>query len=68
VAAPQPVIGRDGRVSACRVVASSGHDTRDAVACDKVGQRARFSPARDGAGASRQGTCDSAIHWQIQEE
>jgi protein TonB len=62
------VIGSDGRVTACSVIASSGHDMLDAVACDKVSQRARFSPARDGTGATREGAFDSAIRWQIQEE
>lgn len=62
------VIGSDGRVNGCTVVASSGHDALDAVACEKVSQRARFSPARDASGADRAGTYDSAIHWQINEE
>jgi protein TonB len=62
------VIGSDGRVNRCTVVASSGHDTLDAVACEKVSQRARFSPARDGSGTNREGTYDSAIHWEINAE
>jgi protein TonB len=62
------LIGSDGRVNGCTVTASSGHDALDAVACEKVSLRARFSPARDGSGTSRAGTYDSAIHWQINEE
>lgn len=62
------LIGSDGHVNGCTVIASSGHDALDAVACEKVSQRARFSPARDGSGATRDGTFDSAIHWQINEE
>lgn len=62
------VIGSDGKVSACSVIASSGHPALDAVACNKVSQRAQFSPARDGAGALHEGTFDSSIRWQIHEE
>jgi protein TonB len=62
------VIDSDGRVTSCTVTASSGHDALDAVACAKVAQRARFSPARDGTGAAHEGAYDNAIHWEIHEE
>jgi protein TonB len=61
------VIGGDGRVEACSVIASSGHGELDAVACAKVTERARFTPARDSTGAERDGTYDGAIRWQINE-
>lgn len=61
------VIDGNGHVSNCTITASSGHEALDAVACAKVTQRAHFSPARDGAGAPREGTYDNAIHWEIQE-
>jgi protein TonB len=62
------VIDGDGHVSRCTVTASSGHDALDAVACDRVTRRARFSPARDSKGAPREGVYDNAIHWEIHEE
>jgi protein TonB len=62
------VIDADGHVTGCTVTASSGHDALDAVACDRVTRRARFSPARDSKGAPREGVYDNAIHWEIHEE
>jgi|GEM_PF-4666415 len=62
------IIDGNGRVSACSVIASSGHDMLDTVACDKVSQRARFTPAHDGSGTMHEGTFDTAIRWQIQEQ
>jgi protein TonB len=62
------VIDSEGHVTRCTVTASSGHDALDAVACEKVARRARFSPARDGSGAPREGVYDNAIHWEIHEE
>lgn len=61
-------IDGNGHVSSCTITVSSGHDSLDAVACAKVSQRAHFSPARDGTGATRDGTYDNAIHWEIHEE
>ena len=61
-------IGADGKVSGCRVTASSGHPPLDAVACDKVSQRARFAPARNSAGRPDAGSYDSAIRWQVIEQ
>jgi protein TonB len=62
------VIDSGGHVSSCTVTASSGHAALDAVACEKVAQRAQFSPARDAAGAAREGVYNGAIHWMIHEE
>lgn len=61
------MVGSDGRVEGCTVIASSGHAELDAVACAKVTERARFSPARDSSGAASAGTYDGAIHWRINE-
>jgi len=60
-------VGSDGRVESCTVSASSGHAELDGVACAKVTERARFSPARDGSGAVGAGTYDGAIRWRINE-
>ncbi len=61
------VIGADGRVSACSITASSGHDQLDRVACAKLTERARFSPARNADGTGREGSFDTAIRWEIQD-
>ena len=61
------LIGSDGRVAGCSVTASSGHPELDSVACAKVTERARFSPAHDGSGAVGAGTYDGAIRWRINE-
>ncbi len=61
------VIGSDGRVATCAVTASSGHPELDTVACAKVAERARFTPARDASGAQTDGSYDSAIRWQVQD-
>lgn len=61
------LVGSDGRVESCAVTASSGHTELDSVACAKVTERARFSPARDTTGAAGAGTYDGAIHWRINE-
>jgi protein TonB len=61
-------IDSNGQVTGCTVTASSGHAALDAVACEKVSQRARFAPARDASGAAREGVYNGAIRWQIHEE
>lgn len=43
-------IGPDGRVTGCVVLVSSGSSALDAATCRIIRSRARFSPARDGAG------------------
>jgi protein TonB len=59
------VVGDDGHVNTCSIIASSGHAELDAVACTKVAERARFAPARDSTGAPSEGSYDSAIRWQV---
>ena len=43
-------IGTDGLVSDCHVVRSSGYPRLDAIPCNVIAARARFSPARDARG------------------
>ena len=59
------VIGTDGRVSACEILASSGHAGLDKAACDRITRRARFEPARDGNGDKVVGTYTNSIRWRI---
>ena len=40
-------IGTDGRVSACRIVRSSGYPELDSITCPSLERRARFKPAVD---------------------
>ena len=58
-------IDRNGRVSGCRVTASSGHAELDDTTCKLLAKRARFDPARDGDGKKAIGSYSSAVRWQI---
>ena len=58
-------IGADGRVSACKVTSSSGHDDLDAAACSLITQRARFDPARNAKGIAKTGQYANRVRWQI---
>lgn len=60
-------IGADGRVTGCDVIASSGHDLLDQIACTRVTSRARFTPARDETGAPSPATFQSSIRWQLED-
>jgi protein TonB len=40
-------ISPDGRVSACRIIQSSGHKVLDDATCGIMSRRAFFTPARD---------------------
>lgn len=56
-------VAADGRVSGCRVLASSGSAELDAATCRTVSRRARFEPATDSAGARVTGTYTGSVHW-----
>jgi protein TonB len=43
------VVEKDGRVSRCRIVASSGHESLDAATCRLIMLRGAYLPARDKA-------------------
>jgi len=62
-------IGTDGRVRACRIVRSSGHDSLDLATCRIMLMRARFSPARDSNGnAVEDDFVSPPISWRLEEE
>jgi len=44
------IITADGGIRNCRVVRSSGNATFDAIPCQSLEKRARYTPARDAAG------------------
>lgn len=58
-------IGSDGRVSGCRVIASSGFPGLDSATCATVSRRARFEPARDAEGRKIAGSYTGSIRWVI---
>lgn len=58
-------VGLDGRVTRCKVTASSGNHELDRATCALISQRATFSPARDAQNAPVEGTWSSAVRWAI---
>ena len=57
-------VGVDGRVTRCAITRSSGSRSLDVTTCRIVRSRARFTPARDGAGNPVPDRVESAIEWQ----
>lgn len=60
-------VGVNGRVSECRVIASSGHASLDSRACERIASKARFEPATNELGEKVAGTYRSSVTWQIPE-
>ncbi len=60
-------IDRRGRVVRCHVVKSSGHGILDEAACRAITDRARYIPARDGAGRRAEAIADRRVTWRIPE-
>lgn len=61
------VIGSDGKVDSCDIVASSGHAGLDQTTCTLLQKRAKFNPATNGEGARTTGTFAGKVNWQIPE-
>ncbi|MFC3097282.1 energy transducer TonB [Alteraurantiacibacter palmitatis] len=61
------VIDPRGRVSECRITASSGHRLLDTETCRLIERRARFTPASDEKGQSTGGTWRGSVRWTIPE-
>lgn len=61
-------IAADGRVSDCRILASSGSSELDMATCKRVTQRARFEPATDTTGARVSGSYTGSIRWVIPQD
>lgn len=59
------VIGTNGLVMACQVMASSGHADLDDAACRNIITRARFKPARDPSRTPIVGSYQSRVAWKI---
>lgn len=58
-------IAVDGTVRACLITRSSGSVELDATTCRLLTERARFQPARDGAGRAVEGTFRGRINWEL---
>ncbi|MEM1196267.1 MAG: TonB family protein [Pseudomonadota bacterium] len=58
-------IDASGRVSDCAITGSTGYEALDGATCRLLKRRARFAPARNGAGDKVAGTYSSAVTWQI---
>ena len=60
-------IDPNGRVSACKVVRSSGYATLDNATCSILERGARFAPARDAAGKPIEDmVVTPPVRWQIE--
>lgn len=57
------VVETDGRVSSCRIDASSGLGEVDAMACRLIVERFRFRPARDRSGRPVRSTVIERHTW-----
>lgn len=58
-------VGGDGRVSACRVSASSGSSILDEAACTGMQRYARFKPALDDAGNPTSASWSTRIVYRL---
>ena len=58
-------IGPDGRVTACRIISSSGSALLDSETCQQTTLRGRFHPARDAAGVAVAGTYRGTAGWSL---
>lgn len=56
-------IGKNGRVSNCRAVASSGHVLLDAAACEAITKRGRYRPALDKSGKRMVSWASRRVMW-----
>jgi TonB family protein len=61
-------VDRWGYPAACKVVASAGHQSLDALACREIMARGRFFPALDKAGAAVAGVWETTVVWRVPAE
>ena len=60
-------VGTDGRVTDCRVTASSNSRDLDDATCRIARSRVRFSPAKDDAGNPIASTFTLPVRWQLEQ-
>jgi protein TonB len=58
----------NGRATGCRVTASSGNATMDAMGCQIVERRFRFRPSRDGSGQPIRSIMIQKLEWTIERD
>lgn len=58
------VVGTDGRVKECRVIATSHSVVLDRTTCDILKRRGKFTPARDAGGKLVEAHLTTAIAWR----
>ena len=58
-------VSAEGRVTDCRVTASSGSEDLDLATCRIMRRRARFDPARDAQGNRVPDRHSSRLAWQL---
>jgi TonB family protein len=56
-------VGKNGRVSKCRIIGSSGFRALDAATCKLISDRARFFQTRDSRGHPAAGTYSNSVRW-----
>ena len=61
------LIGEDGRVADCTVIATSGAAALDGQACAVLRDRAKFKPALDKDGKPTKDSHLAAVKWKIRE-
>ncbi|KLE35188.1 energy transducer TonB [Aurantiacibacter luteus] len=61
------VVGSNGRVDACEITSSTGHDGLDAATCRLIQSRARFDAATNAQGERVVGTYTGSVTWRIPE-
>lgn len=61
-------INANGRVQACQVIQSSGHDVLDQATCHIYQTRAEFRPARNREGRAVAGKIERRIVWRLPME
>jgi TonB family protein len=61
-------VGRDGRVTGCRVTRSSGSHALDEGTCAILRERTRYTPARNGAGEATADEVAELITWALPAE
>lgn len=61
-------VDKNGRVSNCQIVQSSGSGSLDDATCNLITLRAIFEPATDRSGKPVEGTYSNRVRWQIPTE
>lgn len=59
------LVGEDGRIADCTVIATSGVAALDATSCVLLRERARFTPARGSDGRPARDAVVNAIQWIV---